>query len=278
MLSSLSHPHSHLNPNTCRIKAWKKTKKFSHLSKSERHEISILKTKGYSLREIAKSLKRSVSTILDEIRLNSVKGKYDAKKARHKARCRRKEAKYQGMKIVRNSKLQKFVEAGLYDDQSPVNIAGRIKKHEKCLPSTSKDSIYRYIKSVYGRRIEAYRNKRKTRRWRRRAKGKKLEDRIFIDKRPLFINKRERIGDAEADFLVSGKSGKGVILNVTDRKSRGPFLEQIVQTTTDNVELAFKKIKKRFPELKTITTDNDLFLSSLFFLGKRNSGKHQRLY
>ena len=172
------------------------------------------------------------------------------------------------MKIVRNSKLQKFVEAGLYDDQSPVNIAGRIKKHEKCLPSTSKDSIYRYIKSVYGRRIEAYRNKRKTRRWRRRAKGKKLEDRIFIDKRPLFINKRERIGDAEADFLVSGKSGKGVILNVTDRKSRGPFLEQIVQTTTDNVELAFKKIKKRFPELKTITTDNDLLLQFHKKLGK----------
>jgi hypothetical protein len=35
------------------------------------------------------------------------------------------------MKIVQNSELQKFVEAGLYDDQSPVNIAGRIRKHEK---------------------------------------------------------------------------------------------------------------------------------------------------
>lgn len=170
------------------------------------------------------------------------------------------------MKIVKNSELQRFVEKALYDDQSPANIAGRIKKHEKHLISTSKDSIYRYIKSVYGRRIEAYRAQRKTRRWRRRAKSKKLEGRTFIGKRPVIINKRQRLGDAEADFLVSGRNGKGVILNVTDRKSRAPFLEQIIKTTTDNVELAFKKIRKRFPELRTVTTDNDLLLQ-----------KHKRL-
>lgn len=164
------------------------------------------------------------------------------------------------MKIVQNQKLQEFIENGLYDDQSPPNISGRIKKHEKQLPTVSKDSIYRYIESVYGRRIEAYRKKKKTRRRRRRAQSKKLTNRTFIDERPNFINKRQRIGDTEADFLISGKTGKGIILNVTDRKSRAPFLEQIINVTIDNVHLAFKKIKKRFPELKTITTDNDLLL------------------
>lgn len=164
------------------------------------------------------------------------------------------------MKIVQNPKLQEFVEKGLYDGQSPPNISGRIKKHEKYLPKISKDSIYRYIKSVYGRRIEAYRKKKKARRWRRRAKSKKLTDRIFIDKRPEFINKRKRIGDAEADFLLSGKSGRGIILNVTDRKSRASFLEQIIVVTIKNIHAAFQKIKKRFPELCTITTDNDLLL------------------
>jgi len=162
---------------------------------------------------------------------------------------------------VDNSALRKFVEAKLYDDQSPENIAKRIKKHEKNLPSISKDSIYRYIKSVYGRRIEYHRNKRKNRRWSRRRRSKeKLLNRKFIDERPEIIGKRSRIGDAEADFLVSGKTGKGVILNVSDRKSRAPFLEQILNPKLDNVSLAFLKIKKRFPELKTITTDNDLLL------------------
>jgi len=59
---------------------------------------------------------------------------------------------------------------------------------------------------------------------------------------------------------VSGKTGKGIILVVADRKSRAPFLEKITDITINNVHLAFLKIQKRFPELKTITTDNDLLL------------------
>ena len=164
------------------------------------------------------------------------------------------------MRIVKNSELREFVEKSLYDDQSPTNISGRIKKHEKQLLDASKDSIYRYIESPYGRRIEAHRKKKKSRRRKRRPRGEKLKDRTFINKRPGFIDKRQRIGDAEADFLVSGKSGKGVILNVTDRRSRSPFLEQIVNVKIKNVHESFKKIQKRFPELKTITTDNDLLL------------------
>ncbi len=164
------------------------------------------------------------------------------------------------MKIVQSKELREFVEANLYDGQSPPNISGRIRKHEKDFVSISKNIIYGYIKSPYGRRIEAYRKKKKARQWRRRAKNEKLADRTFIDKRPAFINKRKRIGDAEADFLVSGKTGKGIILNVTDRKSRAPFLEQIIVVTIKNVHRAFKGIKKRFPELKTITIDNDILL------------------
>lgn len=153
------------------------------------------------------------------------------------------------------------MEEKLYDDQSPENIAKRIKKHEKQLPDVSKNCIYRYIKSVYGRWVEYHRSKRKKRRWsRRRRSKKKLTDRKFIDERPEIVGKRRRIGDAEADFLVSGKTGKGVILNISDRKSRTPFLEQILNPTLDNVSHAFLRIKKRFPELKTITTDNDLLL------------------
>jgi len=206
-------------------------------------------------------LGRSVSTISDEINLNSVNGKYDPEKAQHKAYVRRKYSKFQGKKIVDNTKLQDFVEEKLYDDQSPESIAKRIKKHEKHLPDVSKNSIYRYVKSVYGRRIEYHRSKRKRRRYSRRHRSKeKLMDRKFIDERPIIVGKRARIGDAEADFIVSGKTGKGVILNVADRKSRAPFLEKITEVTIENVHLAFLKIKKRFPELKTITTDNDLLL------------------
>lgn len=213
------------------------------------------------MRAIARSLGRVVSTISDEIRLNSTNGIYDPKKANHKAYVRRKYSKYQGMKIVSNSALQDFVDEKLYDDQSPKNISGRIKKHEKHLPTVSKNSIYRYIGSVYGRNIENHRSARKKRGFRKhRTKAEKLKDRTFIDKRPQIAGNRRRIGDAEADFIVSGKSGKGILLVVADRKSRAPFLEQILNVTIENVHRAFARIKKRFPEMRTITTDNDILL------------------
>lgn len=165
------------------------------------------------------------------------------------------------MKIVADSRLQKFVEKKLYDDQSPANIAGRIREHEKNLSSVSKDSIYRYIESPYGRRIREYRNKQKRRRRNNyQNKNLKLENRTFIENRPEIVDLRARIGDTESDFILSGKSGKGVLLVVTDRRSRAPFLEKIVDPRKPNINIAFQKIKKRFPELKTITTDNDILL------------------
>lgn len=236
----------------------KNTKKFSHLSKSERNEIAILRERKYSLREIAAALKRSLSTLSDELRRNKVRRRYDPEKAHHKAYVRRWQSKYQGMKIVGDEKLRVFVESNLFDDQSPVNLSKRIKKQEKHLPAISKNSIYRFIKSPYGRKIEAYRNKKRPR-WRRaRTRVGSILNRVFIDKRPQIANRRKRIGDTEADFIVSGKSGQGIILNVTDRKSRAPFLERIVTITIKNVHRAFVEIKKRFPELTTVTTDNDI--------------------
>jgi len=162
------------------------------------------------------------------------------------------------MKIVKNKALNEFVDNNLYDDQSPEAIANRLKNVEKHLPYASKNSVYRYIKSVYGRRIESCRNKRKARHRRYRDKNKKLKDRTFIDKRPVFINKRQKLGHMEADFIESGRTGKGVILVAGDRMSRAAFLEKIIKTNIDNVHKSFVEIKRRFPEMRTITLDNDI--------------------
>ena len=226
--------------------------------------------KGYSVRGIARQLGRSHTNILEEIKRNSVKGKYDPRKADQKAYARRRYAKYQGMKIVSHPGLQQFVDTKLRDGQSPEAIAGRIKNHETHLPRTSKDSIRRYIKSVPGRRIENYliNQKRKRKRHRKRPSVMKLQDRVFIDKRPKYTQERKYIGDAEADFLLSGRTGKGIILSLVCRKIRVVFLEQILNVAIVNVHKAFKRIKRRFPELKSISTDNDLLLERHKELGK----------
>jgi transposase, IS30 family len=161
---------------------------------------------------------------------------------------------------VAHSRLRAFIDTKLLDDQSPRAIAGRLKKKEKHLPQVSKDSICRYTKSVYGRKIEARRNKMKPSRRIKRPQAKKLRERTFIGKRPKIINTRERVGDTEADFILSGKTGKGILLVVVCRKLRLVCVEQICSVTIRAVHRAFKRIQKRFPEMKSITADNDLLL------------------
>lgn len=161
------------------------------------------------------------------------------------------------MKVVSDDALRQRVDELLLDDQSPEASAGRITNQEKELPSLSGDSIRRYIKSPYGRNIEIHRDKRKKKRHRRQRKTR-LKDRKFIEERPLSLQNRRRVGDAEGDFIVSGKSGKGIILVIVDRKFRFPFLEQILHPSLAEITNACLKIKKRYPEWRTMTTDNDL--------------------
>lgn len=220
-----------------------------------------MREKGYSYEDVGQALNRSGSAVWNEVRRNRVNGKYDPVKAKHKAYTRRHNAKYQGMKIVRDKDLRAFVDACLLDGQSPEDISGRLKyRYEKDLPYISKDSIYRYIKSPYGRRIEAKLEKKKKRVRKRKRLGE-LDGRTFIDQRPKHINARMKIGHAEFDFIVSGKTGRGILLVVVDRKLRVSFLEPIHKVNIPNVHLAAGKIRGRYLEWKTSTTDNDLLFA-----------------
>ena len=71
---------------------------------------------------------------------------------------------------------------------------------------------------------------------------------------------RGRVGDVEADFIVSGKTGNGILLTLVDRKLRVVFIEKIFPVSIQAVHEAFRRIKKKFPEIRTISTDNDILL------------------
>ena len=221
-----------------------------------------MREKGFSIRAIAKQLGRSPNAVSYELEHNQVHNTYNPGKADRKAHQRRKDAKYQGMKVSEHTDLRQYVDNHLYDDLSPEAIAGRIARHEKQLPSVSKNSIRRYLESAQGGKVSWHRTmQRKKRKWRKkRVKVGKLKDRTFIDKRPHHIQKRRYVGDAEADFITSGKSGRGIMLTVVDRKTRASFIEEILEITIPAVHRAFQKIKKRFPELTSISTDNDILL------------------
>jgi len=203
-------------------------------------------------------LERSVSTISDELKRNKVKRRYQPRKAQHKAYVRRKYAKYQGMKIVRHKALRTFIEKHLLDDQTPEAIAGRLKRQTK-LPYVSNVSIRHFIASPYGRKIEDKRERRRLNHKRkRRTRVAALPNRRSIEKRPKVANLRQRVGDAEGDFIESGKDGKGKLLVIVDRKLRVTFICQLRKPTVQNLLKALGRIKLRFPELRTLTLDNDI--------------------
>lgn len=183
---------------------------------------------------------------------------YNATYAHQRAYTKRKYARAQGRTIALHPELKKTVEEYLMDDQSPEHVAERIKRYHTGLPRVSGRLIRRYIASPYGRRIESHRAKVFKRKRRFSRKKVTIDARRMISKRPTYIAKRARIGDTEGDFMVSGRGGNGIILNITDRKSRAPFFEKIHPVSIASVERAVGRIKKRFPELASLTLDNDI--------------------
>lgn len=225
----------------------------------DRNEIHKLVRKKWKQADIASRVGVTQGAISGELTRNTRKGRlYDAKYAEHKSRVNRRYKHVRSNSIANNSELKKTIEAYLLDDQSPEHISQRIKKYRKDLPYVSGVTIRTYVKSVHGRRIEAHRNKIYKKRRTRRRISEEITDKRIIDKRPKYIKDRKRIGDAEGDFIVSGKDGKGFIFVCPDRKSRAPFLEKILPVSIKTVENGIGRIKKRFPELKSLTFDNDL--------------------
>ena len=233
--------------------------KQKRLTKIDRDEIHILKRKGYSQKEIACRIGVSQQAVSYELRQKTRKNRlYDAKYAGHKTYVRKHGKRTRGNTIAEHPELRKTIEEYLLDDQSPEMISGCIKKHRHDLPYVSGVTIRKYIKSPYGRKIEAHRNKIHHKRRGKRKIRKEILDKRMIDKRPLYIKDRKRIGDCEGDFIVSGHDGEGYLFVCADRKSRAPFLEKIFPVSIKCVENAIGRIQKRFPELKTLTFDNDL--------------------
>lgn len=200
--------------------------KYTHISETERLELSILKSKGYSFRQIAKTMNRSHTSLSREFKENEVSGSYNAKKANHKAYVKRKYSKYQGMKVADDNEIESFVKKKMEEGWSPANIAGRFS-FEKGRRILGKDAIYKYLYSAYGQPLCVHlKYKRYRRRKRKNIKVVReiIKDRVFIDQRPEIINQRIRFGDFEGDTMGRPKTASHqTLVVVRERFSRKIF-------------------------------------------------------
>jgi len=244
--------------------------KGKHFTREDRLELAKMLERGYSLRRIAIRLNRNVSNVSREIKRNrrakdSRHGTplvYDPTVANQKAYARRHAASFKSQKIVRSTALRAFIDHELLNFQTPQAIAGRLSTGKEGLPYVSRTTIERYLSSPYGEpiRLAIRRFKHQYKRRRRRRRSNAPDDRIFIDERPDIIKHRGRVGDVEMDFIVSGTHGIGQLLTVVDRKTRKSFIRKLFPVTLDNLRRLLIEIKGEFPELKSITVDNDILL------------------
>ena len=215
--------------------------------------------KKKSLRWIASKLGRSLSSVSDEIRVNKVNGKYNAKKAEAKARLRRQNSKLQCMKVALDPMLKNFVTENILDDQSPEGISGRLKEVKNDLQYASIKAIYKFVWSPHGRQIEKHLYSRSVHKKGGPKRGTpiSIDGRTMIDDRPKEVDSRREFGHYEGDFIESGKDGKGSLLVLVERKTRYPFLKYLEDRTTKNVNEAVKEMLGNNP-IESLTIDNDI--------------------
>lgn len=245
-------------------------KGYKHLTVADRDVIAVSKAGGKSLCQIGKIIGKHKSTISRELKRNvppKNKGYYLGHKAHQRAKDRWQDS--HGRSRLRNPEIKAYVETYLKGGWSPELISGRIKIDKPGL-SISHEAIYQYIYYENPELIVCLvrqHKKRQKRGYSRKHKKTHIPNKISILRRPAVVAKRRRLGDWEADSIVSRKSLKAINILV-ERTSRMARLTRIDQKTAEATISAIKGALRIYPKSarKTITYDN----------GSENTG-HERV-
>ena len=230
----------------------------AHLTLKQRYEIEAYCNVGKSLTQIAEYIGKDKSVISREINRNSDQrgGIYKAKLADKKTFLRHKnKRKLCKLNIVVKANILHYLKM----DYSPEQMAGRAKVDK--LEMVSAETIYQYIwqdKRRGGYLFKQLRTKGKKYRKRGHLKDNRglISNRVDIDKRPVEVEDKIRLGDLEID-LVIGKNHKGALLTINDRASGLLFMGKIENKEATTVEAKTIELLKDWkPLIKTITSDN----------------------
>ena len=225
---------------------------YTQLTREQRYQIKALLDTGHGRTEIARQLEVDKSTISREIRRNRGKRGYRPKQA-HEMALKRRKGKAQ-MKISPETWF--LVEEKIREDWSPEQISGRLKIEGI---EISHERIYQYIyadKRAGGTLWTHLRcQKKRRKRYGKRDRRGKIPNRKSIEARPEIVEQRTRFGDWEVDMIL-GKDQQGVVVTLTERKSRFTLLRRVSSKQSDLVAQAVIALLKWVVHLASITADN----------------------
>jgi IS30 family transposase len=228
-----------------------------YLTLLERQRIATLGRQGMSMREIARRLGRSPSTISRELRRNSAAhdvGGYDGDLAHSRARERLERAR--GGRFATEPGLREAVQAKMNLEWSPEQIAAWLRTEFPDRPrwhvvhETIYQALYDGAKSGLSRQLtKKLRTGRPLRKRRRRAHERTprfIAPAVLIDHRPCAADERSRVGDWEGD-LITGRGGLSAIGTLVCRRSR--YIKLIHLPGRRTAEDLIVGIRKTFDEL-----------------------------
>ena len=226
---------------------------YSQLTHIQRYQIYALLRMGHLQTDIARIVGVNKSTISRELKRNRGKRGYRPKQAHQKA-------------LGRHNKACKRIDASEWEminqlielDWSPEQISGYLRKEQ--LLWVSHEWIYQHIyqdKRTGGKLWKHLRcQKKRRKRYGSYEKRGQIPQRVWIDQRPAVVEERSRIGDWEADTIISQGKQKAIV-TLTERKSRLTLMRKVNDRTAETVKQAMIDLLRPFTsQALTITCDN----------------------
>ena len=196
-----------------------------YLDREERYELARLDGLGWSMRQIAKAMNRSPSTVSRELARNTDarSGRYQPERAHRLAWQRQRRPK--ASKFCANPRLRQQVQAWLDLDFSPEQIVGRLRvvHHDDESMRVSHETIYRgiyvYPRGELTKELKAHlRSGRTTRR-----RGGRPERRVTIPglvsihQRPEEVHDRLVPGHHEGDLIKGSTASNSAVGTIVER-------------------------------------------------------------
>jgi transposase, IS30 family len=231
---------------------------YCQLTQRERYAMANMMHRGYSYREIARVLDRSVSTISREKKRNMTHhdGRYRAEKAHQYAMARRSRTRRKSQYVQ-----QEWAEVArlLMRKWSPQQIAGRARAmRTSCM---SKETIYRYVKRERSAGGQTWQQLRILSKFGRKRRGSpatrgRLVGKRHISERPKAVERRRQIGHWEGD-TVMGADMRHCVLTLVERVTGYVIIKKLVARNKEQAAAALMQaIKEARRRVRTITLDN----------------------
>ena len=224
-------------------------KNHKKITSQERDKIAQWISQKVGVREIARRLKRSPSSISEELKRNTHKeAGYVAIHAQQLTDKRKVEARKR--QPLKNQRIFAYVHDKLSHGWSPEMIAGRLEKNNK-RPVISHEAIYQYIYAPENVRLNLfeYLPWKRTKRKKKQGRGvhrSRIPQRVSIHERPEEINTRTEFGHWEGD-TVEGKWHRNGIHTEAERVSRLLVAQKVSRIASEETIAAQQSIFENLP-------------------------------